>query len=114
MTLNTMLAKRSTGQTGALLNGSDIPAGTKTVTITVAGIRESPEGFTAPAIVDLKSPIYGKSAWAVNKTNMKMLIKLFGDDEKSLVGKKVKLEVISVRNPQSGEIVPSLAVSPRQ
>jgi len=114
MTLNAMLSKRSTGQTGALLNGSDIPAGTKTITITVAGIRESPEGFTASAIVDLKSPIYSKSAWAVNKTNMKMLIKLFGDDQRNLEGKKIKLEVTMIRNPQTGELVPSLAVGAKQ
>ena len=114
MSLKMMLNNRSTGQAGALLSGSDVPDGTKTITIVVAGIRESPEGFSAPAIIDLKTPLYGKSAWAVNKTNMKMLIKLFGEDERKLVGKKIRLEVISVRNPQTGDIVPSLAVSPRQ
>jgi hypothetical protein len=114
MTLKQMLDKRSNGKAGSLLNGSDVPAGTKSITIVVAAIRESPEGFGAPAIIDLKTPIYGKSAWGVNKTNLKELIKLFGEDEQKLVGKKVKLEVISVRNPQTGEIVPSLAVSPRQ
>lgn len=114
MSLKTILNSRSTSQAGALLNGSHVPAGTKSLTIEVAGIRESPEGFGAPAIIDLKRPVYGKTAWAVNKTNMKAIIKLFGDDERKLVGKKIKLEVISVRNPQTGEIVPSLAVSPRQ
>jgi hypothetical protein len=114
MSLRTMLDSRSTGQAGALLNGSDIPAGTKTITIEVADIRESPEGFSAPAIIDLRKPIHGKSAWAVNKTNMKALIRLFGEDEKKVIGKKIKLEIISVRNPQTGEIVPSLAVNPRQ
>jgi hypothetical protein len=114
MSLRTMLDRRSTGQAGALLNGSDIPVGTKSITIVVAGFRESPEGFNSPGIIDLKRPVYGKTAWAVNKTNMKAIIKLFGDDERKLVGKKIKLEVISVRNPQTGEIVPSLAVSPRQ
>ena len=61
-----------------------------------------------------KAPVFEKSAWPVNKTNMKMLIKLFGDDERKLVGKKIKLEVIMVRNPQTGEVVPSLAVSAKQ
>jgi len=112
MSLKTMLDNRSTGQAGALLNGSDIPVGTKTVTIVVAAIRESPEGFNAPAIIDFKTPVFGKSAWPVNKTNMKMLIKLFGEDEQKLVGRKIKLEIISV--PQTGEIVPSLAVSPKE
>ena len=114
MSLKVMLQSRSTGQTGALLNGSDIPAGTKSITIEVAAVRESPDGFSAPAIIDLKKPIHGKDAWAVNKTNLKTLIKLFGDDEQKLVGKKIKLEIISVRNPQTGEIVPSLAVNPKQ
>jgi hypothetical protein len=43
-----------------------------------------------------------------------MLAKLLGDDETNLIGKKIKLEIVSVRNPQTGEIVPSLAVTPRQ
>jgi hypothetical protein len=114
MSLKQMLQSRSSGETGSLLNSSDIPIGTKTVTIEIAEIRESPDGFNAPAIAQLKKPVFGKSAWAINKSNMKMLIKLFGDDEQKLVGKKVKLEVISVRNPQTGEIVPSLAVSSKQ
>ena len=42
---------------------------------------------------------------------MKMLIKFYGDDETKLVGKKIKLEVIKVRNPQTGELVSSLAVT---
>jgi hypothetical protein len=84
------------------------------ITIVVTGIRESPEGFGAPAIIDLKTPVCGKSAWAVNKTNLRALIKLVGEDEQKLVGKKVKLEVVSARNPQTGEIVPSLPLSSRQ
>ena len=114
MSLKTMLQSRSTGEAGELLNSSDIPAGTKTVTVVVAEMRESPEGFNAPAIIDFEKPIFGKSSWAVNKTNMKMLIKLFGDDETKLVGKKIKLEVIKVRNPQTGEVVLSLAVADKQ
>jgi hypothetical protein len=114
MSLKTMLDSRSTGEAGELLNSSDIPDGTKTVTIVVAGVRESPDGFNSPAIIDFKVPVFEKSAWPVNKTNMKMLIKLFGDDDRKLVGKKIKLEVIMVRNPQTGEVVPSLAVSAKQ
>jgi hypothetical protein len=114
MTLSAMLKSRSTGEAGELLNSSDIPAGTKTVTIVVADVRESPEGFNAPIIIDFVKPIFGKSSWAVNKTNVKMLIKLFGDDETKLLGKKIKLEVIKVRNPQTGEVVLSLAVADEQ
>ncbi len=112
MSLKTMLDGRSNGP--SLLTGSDVPTGTKTVTIVVAAIRESPKEFSAPAIIDLKKPVYDKAAWAVNKTNLKAIIKIFGDDPQKLAGKKIKLEIISVRNPQTGDIVPSLAVSPRK
>ena len=74
----------------------------------------SPRTYRGCSIIDLKKPVYGKAAWAVNKTNLKAIIKKFGDDEKKLVGKKIKLEITSVPNPQTGELVPSLAVSPRQ
>src|ERR1700689_1575901 len=99
MSMKDMLAAKG-GGAGNLLKGSDVPARIKSITITVADIREAPDGFTAPALIDLKQEVYGANAWAVNKTNFKALIKLFGDDEKKLKGKKIKLDVISVRNPQ--------------
>src|SRR5215831_19180033 len=106
-TLTEMLQKRGSGQAGSLLRGSDLPEGTKTITIVVEEVRESPEGFNAPVIVVFKVPINGKTAWAVNKTNLKAIIKHFGDDPTKLLGKEIKLELISVRNPIKGEIVPS-------
>ena len=114
MNLKQMLSKRGNGQAAPLLNGSDVPAGTKSITIVVAAVREAPEGFSAPVIIDLAKPVCGKAAWAVNKTNTKVILKQFGEDTASLVGKKIKLELISVRNPQTGDIVPSLAVSAKQ
>src|SRR6266851_703690 len=108
MSLKQMLANRKTGK--SLLTGSDLPATTKSITITVAAIRESPAAFSAPAIIDLKSPICGKSAWGVNKTNMKTLIEHYGEDETKLVGKKIPLEVVSVENPKTKEMVRSLRV----
>ena len=113
-TLTVMLESRRSGQAGALLKGSDVPDGVTTITIVIAEIRQAPEDFNAPVIVVLKKPIYNKSAWAVNKTNLKMLIKLFGDNVEKLIGKKVKLVIITVQNPQTGEMVRSLAVSPKQ
>lgn len=112
MSIKKLLASRTTGP--SLLTGSDVPPGTKSITIEIANIREAPDSFSAPLIAELKKPINGKGAWAMNKTNAKVAAKLFGDDEKEWIGKKVKLEIISVRNPQTGEIVPSLAVSSKQ
>lgn len=112
MSMKDMLDTKGGGST--LLKGSDIPSKVKSVTIEVAEIRATEEGWTAPAIIDFKKEVFGAMAWAVNKTNMKSLIKLFGDDEKKIKGKKIKLDVYTVRNPSNGEMVPSLAVSPRQ
>ena len=114
MNLKQMLDKRSNGKAGSLLKGTNIPAGTKTIIIEVAGVRESPEGFGAPVLLDLKKSVYGKSAWAPNKTSLRKLMQQLGEDTENWVGKKIKLEVITARNPQTGEIVPSLAVSARQ
>ena len=114
MNLKMMLESRSNGQGGALLKGSDVPEGTSSVTVLVAGIRQSPEGFNAPAIMDFKKPVYEKSGMALNKTNLRALIKRFGLEQKALVGKKVKLEVVMVDNPQSHETVRSLRVSGKQ
>lgn len=97
--LKTMLESRRSGQAGALLKGSDVPIGTTTITIVIEEVRQAPDELTA---------------WAVNKTNLKMLIKLFGDSVEKLIGKKVKLVIITVQNPQTGEMVRSLAVSPKQ
>ena len=66
MALTAMLKNRSTGEAGDLINSSDIPDGTTTATIVVAAIRESPEGFNAPAIIDFEKPVFGKSSLAVN------------------------------------------------
>ena len=112
--LKTMLESRRSGKAGALLKGSDVPAGTASITIVIKEIRQSPEEFNAPVIIVLKKPVYEKSAWAVNKTNLKTLIKHFGEDAEKLIDKKIKLEVITVQNPQTGEMVRSLAVSPKQ
>jgi len=111
MSLKAMLAKRSTGEAGQLLNSSDIPTGTKTVIIVIARMREAPDGFKAPAIIDFEAPVFGKSSWAVNKTNTKLLMKFCGDDETKLVGKKIRLEVKAAFNPDIGEFVPSLVVT---
>jgi hypothetical protein len=100
-----------TGKAGALLKGSDVPAGTKTVIGEIAEVRDSPEDFGAPFIIDFKKPVCGKSAWALNVTNTDVLIEKFGHLSEQWVGKKIKLEVVLTKNPQTREKVRSLAVS---
>jgi hypothetical protein len=109
MSLKKMLENHSDGPGSALLKASELPNGTKSITTEVVGVREAPLGWGSPAILDFKKPIEGKTALALNKTNHKAIIKAFGDDESILIGKKLKFDVISSRNPQTGEIGPSFA-----
>ena len=101
------------GSAGALLHGSDV-ASKRQIVVKVKEVREAPDGFNSPIIVDIE-PVAGKTAWAMNKTNIKAAAKVFKlTDLAKLKGKKIKLDVISTRNPKNGEIVPSLAVALRQ
>ena len=94
-----------------MLHGSDLPDGTKSVTIVVKAVREAPEGFGAPIIIEFEKPVFGKTAWAANKTNTD-LIREIEDDEKKLIGRKITLLVVPARNPETGKIVRSLSVKP--
>jgi hypothetical protein len=114
MDAETLLESRRSSQTGALLKGSHVPAAVKSIKIEVAEFRESPKSFGAPGIIDLKKPVYDKTAWAVNKTNVKVLIKLFGPDTKKWIGKKIKLDLVPTTNPTTGEMVRTLVVSAKQ
>lgn len=107
-----MLDNHSDGPGAELLKASDLPADTKSITIEPVGLRESPEGWTSPGILDIKKAIEGKTSIALNKTNFKAIMKKFGDDESALIGKKLRFDIIQSRNPQSGDIVPSFAFKP--
>jgi hypothetical protein len=110
VSIKSVLEKRRSGQAGALLKGSDVPDGTEFLAATIAEVRESPPHFKAPFIIGFKSPVCGKSAWAANNTNTEILETLHGDDEKSWIGKKIKLQVVMVHNPQTAKMVRSLSV----
>lgn len=114
MDAESLLESRRSSKSGALLKGSDVPAAVKSIKIGVADFRESPKSFGAPGIIDLKKPIYGKTAWAVNRTNLKLLVKMFGPDTKKWIGKAIRLDLVPTTNPQTGEPIRSLAVNPKQ
>ena len=85
----------------------------KAFSVKVLAVRESGDGMSAAFILDIEE-IYGCTAWAVNKTNGNAIIKHFGDDEKKIVGKKIALEIVTVRNPSAGTYGPGIAVAARQ
>lgn len=113
MSLKGMLDAKKNGDGGNLLHGTDVPKKTSRFSVKITAVREAPENFTAPLIIDIDE-VYGCSGWAVNKTNTKALIELFGDDEKKMIGKKLWLEVVSMKNPSSNKVGPTLIVSARQ
>jgi len=109
MSLKKMLDNHSDGPGASLLKASDLPPGTESITIEVVSVREAPKEWKSPAIVDFKKAIESKTALALNRTNHKAVMKKHGDDESSLIRKKLTFDVISTRNPQTGEVVPSFA-----
>jgi hypothetical protein len=110
---------KKSGDAVPLLHGSDLPAKSSSVTIKVKDVREAPDNFASIAIIDLDGDVFGKGAWAVNKTNMRALIEKFGfdmDDEFSFIasklrGKKLTLSKVMVNDPKQKKMVPSLFIS---
>ena len=97
-----------------LLHGADLPKGMAKTKIKVTGVREAPKNFNSPYILDIE-PIFGKKAWAVNKTNGDSLAVLYGDDwceGNGLVGKTITLHIALVNNPKENKMVRSLFVQP--
>jgi hypothetical protein len=114
MDAQALLARRKSKKSGALLKGADVPATVKSVKIEISEFREAPPGFDAPGICGLKKPAYERTAWAVNQTNLQLLIALLGPDTDKWVGKTVRLDLVPMTNPKTGAIVRSLIVSPKQ
>jgi len=50
---------------------------------------------------------------ALNKTNVKAQVDLFGDDTDKWIGEEVKLIVILANNPQTGKETPTVRVKPK-
>jgi len=112
MSLKKMLENHSDGPGATLLKASDLPVDTQSITVEAVDVQESPPEWKSPGILRYKKPIENKTALALNKTNLKGIMKKFGDDESALVGKKLRFDIIQSRNPQTGEIVPSFAFRP--
>lgn len=111
MTLSASELLEKAGGGAPLLHGSDLPRGQTKVVIKVTGVREAPDGFNSPLILDIEE-VYEKEAWAVNKTNLKAIAEKYGDDVEKLVGKRIPLHVALVNNPKTKKMTRSLFVEP--
>lgn len=101
-----------------MLHGSDVPAKQNSITIKVKELREAPKNFSGIAIVDLAEEVFGKKAWAVNKSNFRILMDKFGFDEEAefediarkVQGKKLTLSIVMVNDPTKNKFVRGLAI----
>lgn len=105
------LANRGGGAGGQLLKGSDVPKAQNSVRVKIAKVRQSPNEFNAPFIVDFEKEVHNAVGWAVNKTNTKLLIELFGDNTDKWEGKTITLNIVNVQNPSTGKPTRSLQVA---
>lgn len=106
------LANRGGGEgAGQLLNGSAVPSKVNSFRVKIAKVRSAPAGFNAPFIVDFDKEMHGAMAWAVNKTNTKILIELLGDNTDKWEGKTIVLNMVNVQNPSTGKMVRSMQVA---
>jgi hypothetical protein len=100
-----------------MLHGEDVPRSVNKFKIKIKELREAPDQFNSPAIIDLAEPVYDREAWAVNITNLRALAQLskLDPDEtdfetlaEKVRGKTFDLYVSMVNNPQTRKMVRSL------
>jgi len=98
----TKAVESKSGGAANLLRGSDLPRTMRELKVKVDQVREGPENFNSPLIMDLEdSPIEGKDSIPLNITNTKALIELLGDDYSQWAGATVTFAKILTNNPQT-------------
>jgi hypothetical protein len=104
-----------------MLHGEDVPRSVNKLKIKIKELREAPEQFNSPAIIDLAEPVYERESWAVNITNLRALAELSGMDPdkgdfetlaNKVKGKTFELYVSMTNNPQTQKMVRSLFFIP--
>jgi hypothetical protein len=87
------------------------------------GVKTEGEIDTIQAVELIKLPKTGNTymekfkeheeSLALNKTNVKSQVDLFGDNTDAWIGQQVKLIVILANNPQTGRETPTIRVKPK-
>jgi len=103
------------GETTPLLKGSVLPRKQGTVQLNVTGVREAPEGFNSPAIMDFEPVAFDGveySAIPLNKTNTKALMEIVGEDmELASITGVATFQRVLVNNPQTKALTPGLQLA---
>jgi hypothetical protein len=112
-TLNDVLPKRQQQQVSTqLLKGSALPRKQGTIELKVTGVRQAPDGFNSPAIMDFEPVTFGDveyRAVPLNKTNTKLLMGIVGKDmELSRIAGIAVFQRVLQNNPQNNALTPGL------
>jgi hypothetical protein len=105
----TKTAKARGGDGAALLKGSNLPKSKKSVTVFVNAVREAPDEWKSPLVMDI-DPVYECGTIALNKTNVKLLVQMIGDDYEAWAGYEVTFAKVLVNNPQTHRMTAGLLV----
>lgn len=105
-----------------MLHGSDLAKSVREVKIKIKELREAPKNFNSPAIIDFADEVNGKTAFAVNITNLRALAELAGFDKPDEVdfeklrdkvnGKIFTLYKTMTNDPKKNKMVYSLFFAP--
>jgi len=84
-----------------LLRASDLPAGTTQISVVFDHV-EHLENLASPLIAHLTEEVIpGRGAIPLNKTNIRALVELLGDDYEQWAGANVTFTKVPVNNPQT-------------
>ena len=97
----TKTASKRGGDGATLLKGSMLPKSVNKITVFVHGAREAPEEWKSPFVLDIDE-IHGAAAMALNKTNVKRMVALCGDDFEKWGGYDLTLIKVRTNNPTTG------------
>lgn len=100
------------------LTGSDVKG--QTLAVTFTKVEESPEGWTAPLKAEFKPAVKSVqkdrgeiTVIGLNKTNVKVLAGMFGDDYEKWSNKKVTFLKMPTNNPSTNQQTWGLRVIPK-
>ena len=107
-------ARSRGGGSGKILKGQHLydakPKRLSEVTVTFREVRDPGPQFNSPLIADLSTACLDQDSVALNKTNIKRLTSLLGDDYDKWAGAKVTFERVLTNNPSTHQQAMGLLV----
>lgn len=85
-----------------ILRAADLPAGMNTFTVTFVSVEHRPELASKLLATTEEEIVPGISAIGLNKTNIRALVQLLGDDYSQWAGARVTFSRVPTTNPTTG------------